>query len=151
MVVTATRTEARCTGFQCFAQQGSHLFNVLWRGHFLGQSALFHDVHAQRVVWHLHQKVEAVRRGGQSIHVLWKTLPVPHNAFMQSGARNVFHTFHEFDQIVFSARTLGRKADAAVAQDHGGHAVVDAGGEAFIPSHLTVVVGVQIDKARCDP
>ena len=117
----------------------------------MGQGTLFHDVHAQRIVRDLHQKIEAVRRCLQRIHVLRKAFPVPHNAFVQGGARNVFHAFHELDQIVFSTWALGCKTHTAVAHDHRGHTVVDARGEAGVPGYLPVIVGVQVDKPRRDP
>ena len=117
----------------------------------MGQGTLFHDVHAQWVVRHLNQIVEASRCGGQGVHVLWKTFPVPHNAFVQSSAWNIFHAFHEFDQIVFVTRALGGKAHTTIAHDQSGHTMVDAGGETFIPSGLAVVVGVKVYETRRDP
>ena len=70
---------------------------------------------------------------------------------MQGSARNVLYALHEFDQIVFSAGAFGCKANAAIAHDHCGHAMVNAGCEAFVPGDLTVIVCMQIYKAWRDP
>ena len=59
MIVTAARAKAYSARFKRFAQERAHVLDVLLCGRFMGQCALFHDIHPQRVVWHLDQKVEA--------------------------------------------------------------------------------------------
>ncbi|CAB4785550.1 unannotated protein [freshwater metagenome] len=44
----------------------------------------------------------------------------------------------------------GGEADATVATDHGGYTVPTGWGEPRIPRDLTVVVRMNVDKARCD-
>src|SRR4029434_4524936 len=46
-------------------------------------------------------------------------------------------------------RLHGRYTHTAVAHHHGGHAVPRRTGEERIPGDLGVVVGVRIDKTRC--
>ena len=70
---------------------------------------------------------------------------------MQGSARNVLHALHEFDQIVLSAGAFGREANAAIAHDHSGHAMVNAGCEAFVPRNLTVIVCMKVNKTWRDP
>ncbi len=151
MVVAAPGAEPGGPRLQGLAQQALHGTDVLGGGFFVGQRPLTHHIHAQGVVRHLHQIVQAARRDRQRIHVLRKALPVPADAFVQRSARDVLHTLHQLDQVILMPRALGGKAHAAVAHDQGGHTVVDAGGKALVPSHLPVVVGVDVHKTGGDP
>ena len=70
---------------------------------------------------------------------------------MQGSARNILHALHEFDQIVLSAGAFGREANAAIAHDHCGHAMVNTGCEAFVPGDLAVIVCMKVNKTWRDP
>ena len=69
---------------------------------------------------------------------------------MQGGAGNVLDILHHGDQAVVSALGVlaGREADAAVAHDQRGNAVVRRGGTHGIPGGLAVHVRVHVDPAR---
>ena len=94
--------------------------------------------------------VDDARLAFQDGQVVGEALPGERHAFRQGHTRDFLHTFHQFDQLVLLARPQGRKADTAIAGDHGGHPVARAGAELRIPAGLTVVVGVDIDKAWGD-
>jgi len=47
-------------------------------------------------------------------------------------------------------RAAGREADAAIAHDRGGDAVLRRGRDILAPGHLAVIMGVDVDKARRD-
>ena len=151
MVVAAPGTEPGGASLQGFAQQRTHGLDVLRRGLLVGQGTFLHHIHAQGVVRHLQQIVQAARRDGQRVHVLRKAFPIPANALVQRRPRNVFDALHQLDQVVLMARTFRSKAHTAVAHEQRGHAMVDAGGEALVPSHLPVVVGVNVHKTGGDP
>ena len=151
VVVAAPGTEARRTRLQGLAQQRTHGLNVRRCGHAVCLGALAHHVHAQGVVGYLHQVVQAAWRGRQRVHVLHKALPVPDNALVQGGTRNILHPLHQLDQVVLMAGAFWRKAHAAVAHHQSGHAVVNAGGKAGVPGHLPVVMGVYVNEARRQP
>ena len=53
-----------------------------------------------------------------------QALPAPRNPFGQSGSRDVFDALHQLDQPFLGAGSHRREADAAVAGDNGGHAVI---------------------------
>jgi hypothetical protein len=88
---------------------------------------------------------------GERVHVLRKALPVETHAFGQRHAGDVFHAFHQVDQVGLPAFAQRREADAAVAHHQRRHAVVDAGREGFIPAGLAVVVGVDVDETGHQP
>ena len=106
-------------------------------------------------MWHLHQKVEAVRHAIEGIHVFRKALPVEGHALCQRCPRDVFDALHQRNQIIDSAllvaATQRRKTDTTIAEDDGAHAVMDARAEGLIPARLPVEVGVDIDEARRQP
>ena len=99
----------------------------------------------------LYQIIQATRRSCERVHVLWKRFPVPTNAFVQRSAWNIFHAFHELNQVIFMARTHWCKTDAAVPHHQGGHAVVNARGKTIVPRGLSVIVGVDVNKPGRDP
>jgi hypothetical protein len=66
---------------------------------------------------------------------------------VEGGAGNVLDPFHQLDQQIVIGAAHRREADAAVAHDRGGHAVVARRRHAVRPGGLTVVVGVDVDEA----
>ena len=86
----------------------------------------------------------------QPVHVVRKALPRPGDAGAQHGLRNVLDAFHELDQAEMIVRFARREADAAIAHDRGGDAVLGRGGDVLAPGHLSIIVGVDVDEARRD-
>ena len=72
---------------------------------------------------HLGADVHDAGRGGQDIEVFGKTFPTEIDAFRQNGFGNIFHAFHQVDQIALMARADGREADAAIAENGRCHAM----------------------------
>ena len=66
---------------------------------------------------------------------------------MHDGAGDVFHAFHQLDQLVAIFRATGRKANAAIAHDHRGHAMQRAWGHVRVPNRLSVIMSVDVDEA----
>ena len=86
----------------------------------------------------------------QEVQVIRKRLPLPGDAFLQNGARDIFDAFHQFDQQIVVAWTYRRKSDAAIAHHHGRDPMMARRRHAVGPGRLTIVVGVNIDKPRRD-
>ena len=69
---------------------------------------------------------------------------------MQSGAWNIFYAFHKANEFIAVITPAGRKANSAISHNGRGNAVVYTGLKCIIPAHLSVVMCVQVDKARRD-
>jgi hypothetical protein len=72
MVVGAPRREPRGAGLEGGAQQIAHLDDLLVGRDLVGDGAVAHDVHAERVVGDLQQEVDGVRHRRDGIHVVCK-------------------------------------------------------------------------------
>ena len=70
------------------------------------------------------------------------------HALTQHGGRNVLDALHDLDEFVLATTAHRCETNPAVAHHDGGDAVPAARREQFVPAHLTVVVGVNIDEAR---
>ena len=57
-------------------------------------------------------------------------------------------SFHQLDQALMIGWPARRKADAAIAHDRRGDAVLGGRCDVLAPSDLTVIVGVDVDEAR---
>ena len=83
-----------------------------------------------------------------AVEILSEGFPPPGDAIVQRSAGNIFDALHQRDEFVFATGAHRRETDTAVAHHHGGDAMPATGREGFVPAHLTVVVGVNVDEAR---
>ena len=81
----------------------------------------------------------------ERVEVLGEGLPLPVDALVQRGARDVLDAFHQLDEEVAPVGPHGGEADAAVAHDDGGDAVPARRRDLGIPRDLAVVVRVDVD------
>src|SRR5439155_24554483 len=85
---------------------------------------------------------------GGRVQVLRKAFPVPREAPGEDIVRNGL----DVDEVPGRDLTLGglarRQADAAIAHEHGGHAVPRRAGDERVPADLRVVVRMRIDEDR---
>ena len=79
-----------------------------------------------------------------------KERPVPGQARLQRGQRHALDPRHHPRDVVDVLRRHGRQGEAAVAAEHGGHAVQRRRAGVGVPEELGVVVGVQVDEAGGD-
>ena len=85
----------------------------------------------------------------QHIQILGECLPPPSDAFREGCAGDVFHAFHETDEPVFLAGPHRGEADPAVAHHDSSHAVLRRRLKKIVPSHLPVIMSMDIHEARC--
>ena len=84
----------------------------------------------------------------ERVEVLGEGLPVPLDALGERGAGDVLDALHQLDEPLVPVGARRREADAAVAEDGGGHAVPARRREVRVPGGLAVEVGVHVDEAR---
>ena len=138
----------QCAGFDGFSGEPAHGRQVLCSGRLLGGRALAHHIDPQRRVRQLRGDVNVELACIQRIEILGEGFPVPGQAFDHDHLGHVFHAFHELDQDLALIGLAGRKADAAIAHDHRGHAMAGRRRKTMLPGGLSVEVGVHVDKAR---
>ena len=126
-----------------------HFGDILRRGGFIIGPALAHHIGTHRAMRNLRRDIQSARQLVQRVEIFGEGLPLPINAFGQSGARNILHALHQVDEPVMLIGLGGRKADAAIAHHGGGDAVPTRRAEIGVPRHLPVIMGVNIDPARC--
>src|SRR5262249_1959830 len=73
-----------------------------------------------------------------------KCLPLPMQALVHDGARNVLDALHKLDELVAIGRFAGGKADPAVAHHRGGDTVPRGRRQAPVPNRLAVVMSQNI-------
>jgi len=67
--------------------------------------------------------IDRARQFFERVEIFREGLPVPGDSFGQSGSGDVLHAFHQADQPFVAVGLGWRKADAAIAHDHGGDAM----------------------------
>src|SRR5689334_18588658 len=95
-------------------------------------------------------EIDVMRSPLERIEILGKALPLPIEPLGHDDFGYVFDSLHHADEKVpvrFAAR---RKTDAAIAHHDARHAVLGGRCEIARPDGLTVIVGVNVDKARRD-
>jgi len=145
----ARRREAERARGDALLHERGHLRDVEGSGGRVIRAALAHHVRAHRTVRHLCAEVHAEAAPLERVEILREGLPLPLDALVERGARDVLDAFHQLDQEVVLTRPHGREADAAVAHHGRGDAVVAGRRELRIPGGLAVVGGVDVDEARC--
>src|ERR1700754_2486836 len=85
----------------------------------------------------------------QPFHVIREAFPRPRDAGAQYRFRNILDAFHQLNQALVVAWPTRGEADAAIAHDGGGDTVLRRGRDVLAPGDLTVVMGMNIDEARC--
>ena len=111
-------------------------------------SALAEDIGARRGMGHLSRDIEHARHPVEGVEIVGERLPLPVDALVQRGARDVLDTLHQLDEEVLATRAHRREADSAVAHDDGGDAVPTRRRDVGVPGDLPVVVGVDVDPSR---
>ena len=141
--------EAHRAGLHGLAQQALHFGAVrLARG--LGEGALAHHVGAQRGVPHVAAVVQPLGRLLQEVEVFGEGFPGPGDAGALGVGGDILHRFQRAHQQVLIVGMAGGEREAAVAHDHGGHAVVGGRCAVGVPGNLSVEVGVSVDEAGRD-
>ncbi len=144
----ARRGEAERARGDALLHDRGHLRDVVRRGRRVVRAALAHHVCAHGAVRHLCAEVHAEAAPLERVEILGEALPLPLDALVECGARNVLDALHELDQEVVLIRPHRCEADAAVAHHGRGDAVIAGRRELRIPGGLAVVVGVDVDEAR---
>ena len=114
------------------------------------RAALAHHVDAQRRMRQLRADIHVEISLRQPLHVIRKAFPGPGNAGAQHRLGDVLDAFHQLDQPDMIGRPARRKADAAIAHDRCGDAVLRRGRDVLAPGDLAVIMGVDVDKAGRD-
>ena len=146
----ARRGEAHCTGAQRLLGEPRHLLDLAFGRHFgvIG-AAVAHHVEAQRAVWQLCGHVDGALHRRQGIEIVREGLPVELHALAEHGAGNILDAFHQVDQVARGTGPDRGEADAAIAEHGGRHAMPGGGRDERVPGRLPVIVGVDVDEARC--
>ena len=151
MLDGARSGEAERAGPQCFLQQFTHLrdFFVFRHGGMVG-AALPHDIKTQGGMRHLRADIDDFGRGFERVEIVGKGFPVEFHAFGEHGPGNVFHAFHQVDEVGRCAFAHRSKTHTAVSEHDRGHAMPGRRREIRVPGGLTVVMRMDIDEARRD-
>ena len=82
------------------------------------------------------------------VHILRKGFPIPINSFVQCSTRDVFDTFHQFNEALPIFGPARCKANPAITQYSGCYTVINRRLKLFIPRHLAIIMRVHVDKPR---
>ena len=143
--------KAQCTGFDTFAHQLLHFGELRLGRQIVGCVAAFaHHVSPHCAMRDLGGDVDGSSGLLQRVQIFREGLPLPVDTFGQRCTGDVFHPFHQLDQVLLITRPNRGKTDPAVAHDDGGHAVPAGWREDRVPGCLTVVMRVNVDPAGGD-
>ncbi len=135
VVVAAAGREPGGAGLERGAQQVAHRGDVVGGRDLVGDRAIAHHVHAQRVVRHLDQEVDRVRHRARSTSMYSANDSQPHgipSASAEPG--DVLDALDQLDERGLATRTHRREADAAAAHHAGRHSVQRASATAPRPT-----------------
>ena len=145
----ARSCEAKCTGTDCICCDRSHLCNLIWcRSLGMIGAAISHDIATNRSVTNLCGKVDGMRSAVDAVEVLGERFPIPCDSLMKGSPGNVFDSFHDLDKPVMSIRGDWRETHATISHDRSGDSLPRRWREVGIPTHLTVIVGMDVDPPR---
>jgi hypothetical protein len=142
--------KAQRPGAHAVLDDVGHLLDVFGGRDRAGHLAVTEHIGAHCAVRHVGADIDRARQLFQRIKVFGEGFPVPLHPFGQRRAGNILYPFHQPDQPIVPVRRGRSKADAAVAHDHGGHAVPAGRGHFLVPGGLAIIVRVHIDPARGD-
>ncbi len=145
----AARGEAEGAGGHGLLDQLDHLGEVLG-GRVRVEGPVAHDVAAQRAVADHAADVEALRPAVELGQVLAVGLPLPREAAHDGVGGDVLDGLHHLGEAAAVLGPARGEGDAAVADDHRGHAVEARRGAQRVPRDLGVEVGVDVDEAGGD-
>src|SRR5262249_26296853 len=146
----ARRRKAECTARKRFAHELLHSLEIVLGCGFAVGAAFTHHIDAKRRVRDLCRKIDVVPATFRRVEIVGKALPIPGKPLSHHDAWNVLDAFHHADEKLAILGMARRKANAAIAHDHGGHAMRRGRCKTIGPDHLAVVVSVDVDKARRD-
>ena len=95
-------------------------------------------------------EIDVVFAAFQRGQVFGEAFPAPVQALIQAGTGQILDPFHQRHDLILRVLFDGREADAAIAHDNGGDAVPGRGSEVRIPHGLPIIMGMNVDEARCD-
>ena len=144
----ARRGEAERAGFDALLHETRHVLDVVGSCGITG--ALSHHIAADRAVRELRAHIDRPSTIGEQVEVLGVGLPTPSHALPERGARDVFDTLHELDQLAVATGANRRESHATVPGDQRRRSVRRRRLEHLVPRHLPVVVRVDVDEPRCD-
>ena len=150
VVEGARGREAQRAGAHGVAGERRHRLVVLGRRGIAARAAFAHHIDAQRRVRQLRADIHVEAALRQPVHVIRKAFPGPGNAGAQHRLGNILDAFHQLDQPDMIGRPARREADAAIAHDRRGDAVLRRGRDVLAPGDLAVIMGVDVDKAGRD-
>ena len=133
-----------------FTDVHRHLLDVFGGGRLVAFSAIAHDVETDRCVRNERGDVQRVLAPVERIEIFREGLPGPVDPLVQRRPRDVLDALHHLDEPLLVPRSNGRKADTAVAGDHGRHAMAGGGVEQAVPGRLTIVMRVDVHETRRD-
>ena len=149
VILRATGGEAEEAGGHAFGGESPHLRNVGRCGVLTLGTPLAHHVQTQRRMRHLRSNVHVLRAFERG-EVFRQRVPVPRQAFVQRRAGDVLNAFHQLHETLVVGVVHGGEPDTTVTEHHRGDAVPRRRLHRGLPGRLAVVVGVHIDKARCN-
>ena len=95
-------------------------------------------------------EVDAGARGVDDVAVPGVVGPRPRHRVVEEVARDVLDVGEEVRDVAAGRVGHGVEREAAVADEHRGHAVQDVGIDVRVPEHLRIGVAVRVDESRCD-
>jgi hypothetical protein len=98
-----------------------HLGNVIGGRRFEVDRTVAHDIDAQRMVRDLCAEIDRVRNAFKRVEIVRETLPIPFQALGEGDAGDLLDRFHQADQRLVVLAPHRGEADAAVAEQDGGH------------------------------
>ena len=128
--------------------QHRHGAVILRGGGIAARAALAHHVDAQCGVRQLCADVHIEGALRQPVHIVREAFPGPGQSGAQHRFGNILDAFHQLNQPLMIRRPAGREADAAIAHDGGGDAILRRRRNVVAPGDLAVIMGVKVDKAR---
>ncbi len=146
----AAGREAQRPGAHALFDDLRHLRDVIGGGDGAGPLALAQHIGAHGAMRDMGGDIDGAWEFLQRVEIFGEAFPFPGHAFGQRGAGNILDPFHQPDQPFVLVGARRREADPAIAHHHGGDPVPARGCHLLIPGRLTVVIGVDVDKAGGD-
>ena len=109
--------------------------------------ALAHHIGPHRAMGHMRADIDRALHPRQRVEIFAESLPFELDSGRQGFAGDVLNGVHQAYQVALLAAPHGREPHPAIAHHHGGHAVPARGRDIRIPSHLAVVMGMDVDPA----
>ena len=142
--------ETQGSGTNAFLDNARHFGDIIGGGNCARHLTVAQHIGANRAVRNVGGNVNGARQFFQCGQIFGEGFPVPLHPLSECRAGNILNALHQADQPFVAVGARRGKSDTAIAHDNGGNAVPAGRSHFGVPSRLSVIMRVDVNKSGGD-